>query len=150
MAGNPAAGDGRMGRVWAVSDDALLAGMAGGDAESAAAFVRRFQNRVYGVAMAVVGDRSVADDVAQEAMVRAWRHAAAYDARRGSVVTWLLTITRNLGIDALRAMRSTPTDPTILAALLPPSVAVAPDAAAVSSEEARRVVAALAALPDHP
>ena len=133
--------------VWAVADDALLAGLGAGDPDAAAAFVRRFQGRVFGLAVTMVGDRTVADDVAQEAFVRAWRHAAAYDARRGSVATWLLTITRNLAIDSLRAMRSVPTDPGVLAGLLPPAGGSGPDGAVVAGEDADRVRAALAALP---
>ncbi|MCU1379638.1 MAG: polymerase [Acidimicrobiales bacterium] len=133
--------------VWAVADDALLAGLGAGDPDASAAFVRRFQGRVFGLAVTMVGDRAVADDVAQEAFVRAWRHAGAYDARRGSVTTWLLTITRNLAVDALRAMRSTPTDPDVLAAMLPPTGGSGPDGAAVAAEDAARVRAALAALP---
>jgi sigma-70-like protein len=43
--------------------------------------------------------------------MRAWRHAASYDARRGRVPTWLLTITRNLAVDALRLRRDRPLDP---------------------------------------
>jgi RNA polymerase sigma-70 factor (ECF subfamily) len=95
----------------------------------------------------MVGDRAVADDVAQEAFVRAWRHAGAYDARRGSVATWLLTITRNLAIDALRAMRSVPTDPDVLAGLLPAAGGSGPDGAVVAGDDLARVRAALAALP---
>jgi RNA polymerase sigma-70 factor (ECF subfamily) len=134
--------------VWAVADDALLAGLGAGDPDAAAAFVRRFQGRVFGLAVTMVGDRGVADDVAQEAFVRAWRHANAYDARRGTVATWLLTITRNLAIDALRAMRSSPTDPDVLAALLPAAPGSGPDGAAVASDDAARVRTALAALPE--
>jgi RNA polymerase sigma-70 factor (ECF subfamily) len=133
--------------VWAVADDALLAGLGAGDPDAAAAFVRRFQSRVFGLAVTMVGDRAVADDVAQEAFVRAWRHAAAYDARRGSVATWLLTITRNLAIDALRAMRSVATDPDVLAGLLPAAGGSGPDGAAVAVDEVARVQVALAALP---
>jgi RNA polymerase sigma-70 factor (ECF subfamily) len=133
--------------VWAVADDALLAGLGAGDPDAAAAFLRRFQSRVFGLAMTMVHDRAVADDVAQEAFVRAWRHAAAYDARRGSVTTWLLTITRNLAIDALRAMRAVPTDPDVLAGMLPAAGGSGPDGAAVASDDAARVRAALASLP---
>src|SRR5215208_1912337 len=52
-----------------------------------------------------------AEDVAQEAMLRAWRNGESFDARRGSVVTWLLTITRNTAIDALRVRRPVAMDP---------------------------------------
>src|SRR5439155_4875959 len=81
-----------------VSDEALLAGFAASDPEATSAFVARFQRRVFGLALTVVGDRDAAEDVAQEALLRGWRPAAVFDARRGSVVTWLLTITRNLAI----------------------------------------------------
>ena len=134
--------------VWTVADDALLAGLGAGDPDAAAAFVRRFQGRVFGLAVTMVGDRAVADDVAQEAFVRAWRNAVSYDARRGSVTTWLLTITRNLAIDALRAMRSIPTDPDLLSSLLPAAGGSGPEGAVVASEEFERVRAALAALPE--
>ena len=78
------------------SDEALLAGLAAGDRDASAAFVRRFQRRAYGLARTIVGDGGTAEDVAQEAFVRAWRYAASYDARRGTVLTWLLTIVRNV------------------------------------------------------
>lgn len=138
---------GRTDAVWQASDEALLAGLASGDPDAAVAFVRRYQRRVYGLAVSLVGDRSMADDVAQEAMVRAWRHAGAFDARRGSVTTWLLTITRNLAIDALRAARVTPVaDEVLLAAL--PVAGDGPGDSSVSSDELRRVARSLDAMPE--
>ena len=107
-----AVGARRTGRViWSPSDEALVAGLAAGDASAATAFVRRFQARVFGLAVTMVGDAAVAEEIAQEAFTRAWRHAGAYDARRGRVATWLLSITRNLAIDHLRAKRTEPLDP---------------------------------------
>ena len=47
-------------RVLPTSDEALLAGLAAGDPGAAAAFVRRFQGRVYGLAMTILGDSDVA------------------------------------------------------------------------------------------
>lgn len=88
--------------MWNASDDALLAGYATGDADAAIKFVRRFQHRVYGLALLITRDRVAADDVAQEVFLRAWRYATSFDARRGSVETWLLSITRNQSIDRMR------------------------------------------------
>ena len=93
------------------SDEALLAGMAIGDEGAGVAFVRRYQRRVYGLAVGLVGDHALAEDIAQEALLRAWRHAPVFDPRRASVATWVLTITRNLAVDALRLRRAVPTDP---------------------------------------
>ena len=101
----------------APSDESLLAGLALGDGDAGTVFVRRHQRRVFGVALRLVGDTTLAEDIAQEAFARAWRHAAAYDSRRGSVTTWLLTITRNLAIDSLRVRRADPFDPADLAGL---------------------------------
>ena len=83
-------------------------------------FVRRYQRRIFGLAYSMTGDAGVAEDVAQEAMIRVWRHAPVFDPRRGSVASWVLTITRNLAIDALRLRRAVPTDPDDFAALRPP------------------------------
>lgn len=107
-------------RHWAVqvdvslSDDSLLAGMAMGDSDAAAAFVRRYQPRVYALARAIVGSSAVAEEVAQETFLRVWRNAAVYDERRGRVATWVLTITRNLAIDVLRLRGEQPVDPHVL------------------------------------
>jgi RNA polymerase sigma factor (sigma-70 family) len=102
----------------AVSDESLLAGVAAGQRDAAAAFVRRFQARVYGLVITMVRDPGMAEDVAQETFVRAWRHAGTYDARRGRVATWLLTIARNAAIDAIRVRRPEPVDPDVLATRL--------------------------------
>lgn len=100
------------------SDEALLAGYATGDPRTAAAFVRRFQGRVYGLALTIVRQPAVAEEVAQETFVRVYRHAGNYDARKGRVSTWLLSIARNLAIDVTRMRRFDPVDPDILAAEL--------------------------------
>jgi RNA polymerase sigma factor (sigma-70 family) len=96
------------------ADAALVAGLGVGDPPAATAFVRRFQGNVYGLALSITRDRALAEDVAQEAFVRAWKSAATYDPGRASVATWLLTITRNTAIDAVRARRSSPASPQLL------------------------------------
>ena len=102
-----------------LSDEGLLAGMAVGEQAATVTFVHRYQRRVFGLAFSMTGDTGVAEDVAQEAMIRVWRHAPVFDPRRGSVASWVLTITRNLAIDALRLRRAVATDPNdfVLSAL---------------------------------
>jgi DNA-directed RNA polymerase specialized sigma24 family protein len=56
--------------VWDASDDAVLEGMAAGDDAATAVFVRRFQHRVFGLALAVTGDEGTAAEVAQDAFGR--------------------------------------------------------------------------------
>ncbi|MFD5506371.1 RNA polymerase sigma factor [Streptomyces sp. NPDC127051] len=127
-------------------DEALLSGLATGDPEIAVAFVRRFQRTVFGVAIAVVGDAQLAEDIAQQTFERAWRHAQVYDSRRGSVRTWLTAIAHHLAIDAVRARRANPVAPEDLDALLD-IVTETPEQHAVAAETSAGVRAAVAALP---
>ena len=134
--------------MWTVSDDALVAGLASGDRDAASAFVRRFQRRVYGLARTIVADDRAAEDIAQEAFVRAWKHAGAYDPRRGSVMGWLLTITRNLAIDAVRVRRPVAFDPVALLGLETPSADRDLAELAELSDDTTRLRAALVKLPE--
>ena len=130
------------------SDDTLLASFALGDPDAAAAFIRRYQGRVYGLAKTMLGDADLAEDVAQEAFIRAWRYAPAYDSRRASVHTWMLVITRNLAIDAMRLRKARPVDPEVLTALdLETPAGTGPEATAETNAEVRELRAALADLP---
>jgi RNA polymerase sigma factor (sigma-70 family) len=90
--------------VWDLSDEALVAGMAAGDPDVAAVLVRRFRARVYGLALSITRQREAAEEVAQDAFVRAWRYAASFDPRRGSAAAWLLGIARNVALDHLRSI----------------------------------------------
>jgi RNA polymerase sigma factor (sigma-70 family) len=89
--------------VWNASDEALVAGLAGGDREAALVLVRRFQARMFGLALSILHDRDGAEEAAQDAFVKAWRYAASYDPRRGPVAGWLLSIARNSALDLARA-----------------------------------------------
>jgi RNA polymerase sigma factor (sigma-70 family) len=131
------------------SDESLLAGMALGDERAGLVFVRRYQARVFGLAFGMVADASLAEDIAQEALLRAWRHAPVYDPRRGAVSTWVLTIARNLTIDALRMRRAVPTDPDDLIGLGLVSNEASPEGSALSAEAAQGLRQALSQLGAH-
>jgi RNA polymerase sigma factor (sigma-70 family) len=129
-----------------VSDEALIAGMAIGDEEAGVAFVRRYQRRVYGLALAMVRDPQLAEDIAQEALLRAWRHACVYDHRRASVATWVLTITHNIALDTLRLKRPVAVDPDELLAL-ESAGQNDPEELAVNADSVTHVKRALSRLP---
>ncbi|MFD4607887.1 RNA polymerase sigma factor [Streptomyces sp. NPDC058440] len=139
-----------MSRFWfpvgRLPDEALLSGLAAGDPELAVSFVRRFQHRVFGVAVAVTGDPQLAEDIAQQTFERAWRHAQIYDSRRGSVTTWLTTIAHNLAIDAVRSRRQELVAPEDLDAILD-VVSDTPERHALADEASSRLRAAVAELP---
>jgi RNA polymerase sigma factor (sigma-70 family) len=84
------------------TDEALVAGLANGDRDAALVLVRRYQARVFGVALSITRDRGSAEEAAQDSFVKAWRYAASYDPRRGPVAAWLLTIARNAALDQAR------------------------------------------------
>lgn len=79
--------------------------------------------------------------------MRIFRHAAVYDARRGAVTTWALTITRNLAIDTLRSRRAAPTDPDEPLFLDLTGTSVSPEDMAVNQDALDRVKVALFDLP---
>src|SRR5881409_453571 len=64
-------------------------------------FYDRHGGAGYSLAHRIVGDRSGAEDVTQEAFLSIWRSSARYDPARGSVRSWTLGIVRNRAIGAL-------------------------------------------------
>ncbi|TDC28502.1 sigma-70 family RNA polymerase sigma factor [Micromonospora sp. 15K316] len=55
-------------------------------------------------------DRAAAEDVVQEALVRAWRHPDSLVNGKGSVRGWLLTVVRNIVTDTVRARKARPAE----------------------------------------
>ena len=102
---------------------------------------------MFGLAYTILGDREAANEVAQDAFVRAWRHAGAFDPRRGTVATWLLTITRNLAIDAARVRRAVPVDPVVFNSLQVVTAEPDPSEDITTERELNRLRHAVAELP---
>lgn len=61
---------------------------------------------VYGLALRVVRSPGDAEEVTQEVFLYVWEKARLFDARRGSMVTWLFTLARSRAIDRIRQFRS--------------------------------------------
>jgi RNA polymerase sigma-70 factor, ECF subfamily len=93
------------------SDTDLMALVEARDADALGELYDRHAARLLGLARRILGEGGEAEEVLQEVFLFAWRAAAAYDAARGSVRTWLLIATRSRAIDRLRSRRPNPGRP---------------------------------------
>lgn len=85
------------------TDAALIAAVAAGDEAAMARLYDRFSPLIQAVAVRMLRDRAVADELAEDVFVEIWRRSGQYDATRGSLATWIATIARSRGIDRIRA-----------------------------------------------
>jgi RNA polymerase sigma-70 factor (ECF subfamily) len=90
------------------ADEELMGWSMGGDTRAFDAIVLRHGPFLLRVARRLVPDGAFAQDVVQEALVRAWSQAARFDARRARLRTWLYRIVVNLCVDHRRRPRSEP------------------------------------------
>lgn len=125
-------------------DAALIERIGRGDEAATRLFVAAKLPRVAGLATRMLHDRAEAEDVAQEAFVRAWRQAPRWRPGRARFDTWLHTVTLNLCRDRLRRRRGSSDEG------LPERADPGPDAEAqlMETERGTQVAAAIAALPE--
>ena len=84
-------------------DRELVERVALGDESAFAAVYDRHAGLVYGSVVRFLGDREAAAEVVQDAFVALWRRADSFDARAGTLASWLVGIARNRAIDRFRA-----------------------------------------------
>ena len=147
--------------VAASGDDAALARLAAqGDQDAFARIMRRYNQRLYRLAVSVMGDASEAEDVLQESYVRAFYAFATYSGA-GSLGAWLGRIVRNEAIDRVRSRDSRRSHVTIEAELGDPGqqpvveetnvmtdVVIDPEALAANAELRRLLERAIQRLPE--
>ena len=83
-------------------DAALAARTARGDKDAYALLVRRHLPRVLAVTRRMLGSEALAEEAAQEALLRLWTHAGSYEPEKAKLTTWLTRITANICLDRLR------------------------------------------------
>jgi RNA polymerase sigma-70 factor (ECF subfamily) len=88
----------------AVSDEDLMCRVRDGDGEAFDLLYARHAASVRRVADHICRTSHQAEDVTQEAFLALWRSAGSFDGRRGQARTWLLAITRNRALDAIRRL----------------------------------------------
>jgi RNA polymerase sigma-70 factor (ECF subfamily) len=86
-------------------DEMLADRIRRGDRDALGALYDRYASLALGVALRVVSDRPTAEDLVHDAFVIVWQKIGRFDATRGSLRSWILTIVRNRAIDRLRANR---------------------------------------------
>lgn len=125
-------------------DEDLVRRVGRGDPAAVQALVARKLPRMLALAQRMLNDAAEAEDVAQEAMLRAWRQASAWRPGQARFDTWLHRVGLNLCYDRLRRRREVPTG----APPERPDEGPDPDRGLMAADTGRRVQAALAALPD--
>jgi len=73
------------------------------DPEAFEVFYDRHGGAAFSLAYRILGERGAAEDCIQEAFISIWRSGGKFDAARGSVRSWTLSIVRNRAIDVLRS-----------------------------------------------
>ena len=91
------------------SDAALVEAIAGGDKNALQVLYRRHHVKVYRFALRFIRDEAAAEDVVSEVFIDVWRQAGRFECR-SQVSTWLLAITRNKALSALRRRAETQLD----------------------------------------
>ena len=125
-------------------DSALIERVGRGEPAAARMLVSAKLSRIMGLATRMLHDTAEAEDIAQEAFVRVWRNAAAWQPGRARFDTWLHTVVLNLCRDRLRRRRE------VTGGSMPEPVDPTPDAEAglIETQRGDAVAAAIGALPE--
>jgi len=115
------------------------------DLKAFLALFQHFAPRIKAYLRRQGADAAMADDLAQEVMLKIWRNAASYDPAKASPATWVFTITRNTRIDVLRRVRRPEVDMEDAALVRDPAPLA--DEAVAGQERERRIRRALRVLP---
>jgi RNA polymerase sigma-70 factor (ECF subfamily) len=92
----------RQSDIRVLADEELMHLVRTGDAQAFEIVFDRHSGAAFSLAYRMCGRQAMAEDIVQEAFVSLWRSGARYDATRGSVRTWVLSVVRNRTIDAFR------------------------------------------------
>ncbi|WP_018157496.1 ECF RNA polymerase sigma factor SigK [Demetria terragena] len=84
----------------------LLRRCARGDERAFTALYDATSSRLYGLAVRIVRNRAMAEEVTQECYLELWRHSARFDSSQGSALSWMLTITHRKAVDQVRSVEA--------------------------------------------
>jgi RNA polymerase sigma-70 factor (ECF subfamily) len=96
-------------KVETMDDATLLDAVAEGNQDAMATVFDRYSRIVYCIALRVLREPSLAEDVMQEVLMQVWKRPQSFVAQRGNLAAWLSVVARNRAIDVLR--KRSPMDP---------------------------------------
>lgn len=99
-------------RVGTEEEAELLAAVARGQQGALEDLYDRYERRLYGLGVRLLGERGLAEELVQETFVRLWQMASRFDPQRGSAATFIYTVARRIAIDLWRRPSSRPFDPS--------------------------------------
>ena len=131
-----------------LADEAALGRMAGGDQSALAELYDRNARLVFSLALRILQNRADAEDIVQDVFAQVWAQAGRYDASRGAVAAWMLTMARSRAIDKLRSRSARP-EIGAKARIVEdvPDAAVRQDLQLLSAEQVAALKGALSELP---
>ena len=145
----PARGErGRRPQRFPLSDGELMAKASAGSVDSFVDLYDRYYDRAYRVARSVCHDDGRAQEAVQDGFLSVWNGRANYRPTQGTVAAWVLTVVRYRAIDAARSNHRHDSRRANDDQLTSRSAGEDPAEIVVWREEAQRVQASLATLPD--
>jgi RNA polymerase sigma-70 factor, ECF subfamily len=133
------------------TDAELVARVAEGDAPALEALYDRYVRQCFGLALRILGDSSIAEEVVQEIFLKLWSRPDRYSPEKGQFVSWLLSLVHHRCIDELRRRSRTevPLETTDTGSMLDtqPDPDPEPGDLAGLNEQRKIVRAALAGIP---
>lgn len=136
-----------------ISDSDLMKAVAASSSAGMEMLYDRYSRPVYSFAYRMLSDRDHAEDLMQEVFLRAWRRAERFSDSRGSLISWLLSITHNMAIDEIRKRQRRPQkaeskEPDLLMGSLR-DTDIPVEEHVLTSENGQVIRAALAEIPDN-
>jgi RNA polymerase sigma-70 factor (ECF subfamily) len=134
-----------------LDDSTLMRLIAHAKTDALSELYDRYFRQVFGLALAVIKDHALAEEITQDVFLRVWANAKTYQEDQAKVSVWLMRIARNRAIDVLRGRKAHPEQQTIALEFSRPSEKASHDTPQKALEltlQKERIQAAVAQLPD--